>query len=96
MIFKGKKQGRGFYYYQNGDLYEGDWDDNHRHGKGLLNVKKNGESCKGEFFKDEFITGVYQDSKGSRYKNQEHPDGKASLNGFFKNGRLYGYGKIDF
>ena len=92
---KNKKQGRGFYYYNNGDIYEGDWDENKRHGKGLFTTRRNGETCKGEFVKDEFTTGVYIDSKGSRYKNAEHPD-KPALNGFFKKGRLFGYGRIDF
>lgn len=58
-------------------------------------MRRNGETCKGEFVKDEFTTGVYIDSKGSRYKNAEHPD-KPALNGFFKKGRLFGYGRIDF
>ncbi len=65
-IVKGKKQGRGSYYYRNGEIYEGDWDDNIRHGKGSLICKK-GNQCRGEFNKDEFISGIYYDEKGSKY-----------------------------
>jgi hypothetical protein len=94
MIMKNKKSGRGFYYYANGDIYDGDWDDNVKSGKGTLTCKK-GDSCKGDWLNDDFVSGVYQDSKGSRYKNLDHPD-KSHLNGVFKKGRLYGYGRIDF
>ena len=58
-------------------------------------MKRNGETCKGEFVKNEFVSGIYIDSKGSRYKNSDHPD-KPSLNGYFNKGRLFGYGRIDF
>jgi hypothetical protein len=89
-----KKSGRGFYYYANGDIYDGDWDENYKNGKGSLSYKK-GDSCKGEWLHDDFVTGIYIDTKGSKYKNLEHPD-RAQLNGVFKKGRLYGFGRIDF
>ena len=40
MILRGKKQGRGIYYYLNGDIYDGEWDENLRSGKGSLLCKK--------------------------------------------------------
>ena len=94
MIMKSRKAGRGFYYYANGDIYDGEWDDNVKSGKGHLTCKR-GDSSKGDWFNDEFISGIYTDSKGSRYKNLEHPD-NSFLNGVFKKGRLYGWGRIDF
>ena len=93
MILHGKKQGRGFYYYINGDIYDGEWEDNQRQGKGTLTCKK-GDSCKGEFIKDDFVTGIYTDTKGSKYRNADHE--KPSMNGIFTKGRLYGQGRIDF
>ena len=68
VLLRQKKQGKGNYYYANGDIYEGDWDENLRSGKGQLTCKK-GDSCKGEFLNDEFVSGAYIDTKGSCYKN---------------------------
>ena len=93
-LLKGKKQGRGFYYYLNGDIYDGDWDENLRQGKGTLTCKK-GDSCRGDFQNDEFVSGIYTDAKGSRYRNADHPE-RSNLNGSFAKGRLYGYGVIEF
>jgi hypothetical protein len=73
MVHKGKKSGRGFYYYLNGDLYDGDWDNNLKNGKGSL-ICKRGDSCKGDFLNDDFVSGIYTDTKGSIYKNLDHPD----------------------
>ena len=94
MFLHQKKHGKGTYLYSNGDVYEGDWEENLRSGKGELNCKK-GDLCRGEFSNDELVSGVYIDTNGSNYKNSEHPD-KPSLNGFFKKGRLYGFGRIEF
>ncbi len=94
MIHKNRKSGRGFYYFNNGDLYDGDWDDNLKSGKGSLICKK-GDSCKGDWLQDDFVAGVYTDANGSKYKNLDHPD-KPQNNGVFQKGRLYGYGRIDF
>ena len=95
MILRGKKQGKGTYYYSNGDIYEGDWEDSLRSGKGTLLCHKKGDSCRGEFFQDEFVSGVYTDSNGSVYKNISHPE-NSSLDGGFMKGRLFGYGRIEF
>jgi hypothetical protein len=66
-----------------------------RAGKGTFTCKK-GDLCKGEFVRDEFVSGVYIDVKGSIYKSMEHPDGKPTLNGTFMRGRLVGYGRAEF
>ena len=48
MIMKSRKSGRGFYYYANGDIYDGEWDDNVKSGKGHLTCKR-GDSSKGDW-----------------------------------------------
>jgi hypothetical protein len=68
MTLRGKKQVRGSYYYSNGDVYEGEWEENLRCGKGQLTCKK-GDYCQGEFLADEFVSGIYSDVKGNLYRN---------------------------
>ena len=68
MFLRSKKHGKGTYYYNNGDIYDGEWEENYRSGKGELNCKK-GDLCKGDFAHDELVSGIYVDINGSTYKN---------------------------
>ena len=44
-------EGKGIFYYNNGDKYEGDWKNNIREGKGIL-FYNNGNRYEGEFKND--------------------------------------------
>ena len=48
---EGMREGRGVCYYVNGDVYEGDWVKDKRHGRGKLSQADGGEYV-GEFRKD--------------------------------------------
>ena len=84
----GKKDGKGVYYYSNGDRYEGDWKAGLRDGKGVY-YYSNGERYEGDFKEDKFTgRGVFHYKDGTRemgdYKENVptgvfarlHPDGK--------------------
>ena len=84
----GKKDGKGVYYYNNGDRYEGDWKLGVRDGKGVY-YYSNGERYEGDFKEDKFTgRGVFHYKDGTRemgdYKEniptgvfaRLHPDGK--------------------
>ena len=85
---EGKKDGKGVYYYNNGDRYEGNWKEGVREGKGIY-YYSNGESYEGDFKNDKFNgKGVFSYKDGIRemgdYKDNVptgvfarlHPDGK--------------------
>jgi hypothetical protein len=90
-VLRDKKQARGSYFYKNGDVYEGEWEENLRHGRGHFVCHK-GDQCRGEFTKDEFVSGSYTDAMGSTYRNLDNSE----KSGYFFRGRLFGYGKIEF
>ena len=50
----GVRNGKGVYYYENGDKYEGDWKNNLKDGEGILYFKK-GDLYKGNWFLFIFI-----------------------------------------
>ena len=39
----GERKGEGVYYYQNGDIYDGDWKKGMRHGYGVYTHAKTGK-----------------------------------------------------
>jgi hypothetical protein len=47
-----KKQGKGKYFYKNGDYYEGEWVRNKREGRGILLLKSSDVRIEGKFLKD--------------------------------------------
>ena len=84
----GKKDGKGVYYYNNGDRYEGDWKLGVRDGKGVY-YYSNGERYEGDFKEDKFTgKGVFHYKDGTREMGDYnenvpygtfarlHPDGK--------------------
>lgn len=50
----GFRHGEGTYYYENGDIYVGEWRWNMKHGRGVYSPK-NEEVRKGFFYHDEYI-----------------------------------------
>ena len=62
---KNKRDGRGKYYYKNGDIYEGDWKMNKREGKGKFYVKESDVIIEGDFVKDEVKNGKLTDNDGN-------------------------------
>lgn len=50
----GERKGEGAFFYQNGDIYDGDWKKGMKHGYGIYNYA-DGTSIKGWFYKDRYI-----------------------------------------
>eukprot|EP00347_Sterkiella_histriomuscorum_P023389 403334820 len=85
-----KKNGKGAYFYSNGDFYEGDWVNNKRQGKGKLYMD-DGSEYTGDFSNDKvFGEGVFKDADGNRYESSKENKG------YFDNGRLQKKGKAFF
>ena len=79
----GKFEGKGTYYYENGNRYEGEWKKGLKHGKGILYYDHETQNKKydGYFIKGKFEgKGIYYWNDGSYYK------------GDFVNGFKHGYG----
>ena len=86
----GKKEGKGVYYYNNGDRYEGNWKGGVREGKGIY-YYTNGESYEGDFKDDKFNgKGVFHYKDGVRDMGN-YVDNEP--NGVFA--RLYTDGKVE-
>ena len=79
-ILNGVPEGKGIMYWNNGDIYEGDWKNDKREGKGIM-FKKNGDIYEGEW-----KNGLYE-GKGIMYWS----DGD-KYEGYFKNGLFDGKG----
>ena len=76
-------EGKGTYYYENGNRYEGEWKKGLKHGKGILYYDHETQKKKydGYFIKGKFEgKGIYYWNDGSYYK------------GNFVNGLKHGYG----
>jgi hypothetical protein len=82
--FKNSKyEGDGFFLFENGDRYRGNFRDDMISGKGEYFYFESGDNYKGEF-KDDLMDGkgLYTTKKGNRYE------------GMFKRGKLFGEGKL--
>ena len=99
-----KREGQGKYIYKNGDIYEGNWKNNKKEGKGVYYFNQKGEKYKGNFF-DDYPNGkgIYYYKNGDRYEGmfkdgKEHGEGTifyadgGRFKGEFKNGLKHGKG----
>ena len=80
----GKFEGKGTYYYKNGNHYEGEWKKGLKHGKGILyyDFEDKNKKYEGNFSKGNFEgKGIYYWKDGSYYK------------GDFLDGLKYGFGE---
>ena len=86
-IKNGKREGKGIFYFKNGDIYEGDWKNDKMDGKGIYKHKKTDETDRyeGDFRNDK------RDGKGIVYFR----DGNR-YEGDFRNGRQEGKGVYYF
>ena len=80
-----KKHGGGRYNYENGDFYDGRWQNNKRHGNGRL-IRKSWV-IEGVFDKDEVVTGKLSDPQGNHFYSADDPERK-QRSGFFLHGKL--------
>jgi len=91
-IYKGQvkspdsfRHGLGVYYFANGDIYLGDWLENHIHGKGVYYF------IEGEYYDGKFQdfrrqgTGIYQYNTGNRYEGEWKNDQKCGFGVFYYN-----------
>jgi hypothetical protein len=77
-IMNHKKQGKGTYTYSNGDTYEGEWDDDLRHGHGILKMKNRADGIyEAAWYKDKKQGhGVHNQPNGKKYDGQWENDKK--------------------
>jgi hypothetical protein len=52
-LVRGLKQGKGTYYYLNGNIYEGDWKNDKKEGFGIFIYKTTNEKYVGEWINGE-------------------------------------------
>ena len=90
-IIRGKKEGKGIFYYKNGDKYDGNFKDDKKEGKGSFFYNEKGEIYQGNFAND-YPNGIgkYFYKNGDRYEGM-FKDGKKHGEGilFFGNGGIY-------
>lgn len=108
MDYGGVRNGNGFHYYANGDIYDGEFVNNKRVGKSRLRLHDGSEYI-GQFIDNEIDGhGIYTDKFGNRYMSiagSETLHRKSSLkfldkndteSGHFYKLKLYGKGEIKF
>ena len=79
----GLKDGRGIFYYTNGDKYEGDWKNDCREGKGVFYFK-DGDKYEGDFKKSKKDgKGIYYYKGGNRYEGELKNDKKEGKGIFY-------------
>ncbi len=78
--------GFGFYIYDNGDRYEGNWQEGKRNGKGIQN-QENGTIYDGDFYNDQYHGKGKITFSGDTF----YPSGSSYI-GDFANNKLDGYG----
>ncbi len=86
---QGQRDGSGKHYYSNGDLYEGQWYNDKRNGKGKLSFGEKG-SFVGTFRDDEAYDGKLIDRFENVFENNPNKGG------YFYKGKLTGFGKAKF
>ena len=86
-IVNGLKEGRGIFYWNNGDKYEGDWKSDKPEGKGIL-LLNNGDKYEGDWRNGKKEgKGIYYYNDGNRYEGDWKNDKKEGEGiRYFKNG----------
>lgn len=85
------KEGKGQYYYLNGDIYDGEWKYDKKHGYGVYTFLDKGSKYEGTWKEDKMDgKGVYYYKNGSKYDGEWVTD-KREGNGIFhyENGSKY-------
>ena len=95
--FKWIKEGKGIYYYYNGNKYEGDWENDEIKGKGIY-YYKNGDRYEGECKDDKAEgKGIFYYNNGDKFEGywkNNKKDGKGIM--YYNNGKKEeGYWKDD-
>ena len=89
-VVNGKKEGKGIYYYNDGDRYEGDWKNDIREGKGIY-YYNDGERYEGDWKNGKKEgKGIYYYNSGNRYEGDwknDNKEGKGIC--YYKNGNRY-------
>ena len=103
-LINGKREGKGVFYFSNGNKYEGDWKNDKKEGKGMAYFIS-GNRYEGDFKNDiKEGRGIFYYNNGDRYEgdfknNQREGKGIFYLNngdryeGDFKNDKFEGKGK---
>jgi hypothetical protein len=92
----GMKHGTGIYYYKNGQIYDGQFVEDNRVGKGKLQYP-DGCSYIGQFIENNANGhGIFTDAKNNRYRSIIDEDEANGETGQFVKGQLYGKGEIRF
>ena len=90
-VVNGLREGKGVYYVNNGNKYEGEFKNNKMEGKGILHY--NVEPYKGDRYEGDFINGlcegkgIYYKHNGDRYEGDwknDRPEGKGIM--YYNNG----------
>jgi len=63
-----ERRGIGTMYYKDGSIYEGEWNNDVRHGKGVLTNKDRYKLFEGKWCNGHIIEGVYYYINGDRYE----------------------------
>ena len=76
MWINGKQEGKGKFLYENEHIYEGDWLNDLRHGKGIFICNKNCAKYEGEFLNDERNGIGFETSSDGTVKKGEWVNGE--------------------
>ena len=90
-ILNNKREGRGIFYFNDGDKYEGEWKNDFRHGKGIFYYNE-GDRYEGDFKNNKRDgRGIYYYKNGDRYEGEyknHKKDGQGVM--YYKNGNREG------
>lgn len=104
----GKRNGKGHFLYENGNIYDGEWRDDLKHGKGTYTWTGRGDAYEGQWKDNKrHGRGKLTLTDGSIYngewkRNEKHGKGKFTWpdgnfhEGQYKNGKKNGYGIFKF